>query len=306
MISAGGLRRLDPSWAGRPHEQSSKTAGPDADSIGMATSTLPETHGNRPAGGPSPAAPVVSIVIATYARLDRLKRCIEGVRAGVSLPHETIVVGGATDDGTAEWVTAQPDLRFIREPRREGATRAYNRGFRAAAGTYVMWLNDDSYPLPGAVEAAVRMIERPDLRDVGMVAFYHNLDREWNRLDTVEKEGVSYALYNVRGTPYANFGLLRRDLLERLDYLDERYYFCGWDPDLSLKIQRVAGLNVIGCREALVYHEELIDDRKADDLEHAVNVDNEKLFAKWRLPAKFSYPDPAPAYRDMIRARRLA
>jgi uridylate kinase len=26
-----------------------------------------------------------------------------------------------------------------------------------------MWLNDDSYPLPGAVEAAVRMIERPDL-----------------------------------------------------------------------------------------------------------------------------------------------
>jgi hypothetical protein len=39
-----------------------------------------------------------------------------------------------------------------------------------------------------------------------------------------------------------NFGLLRRALLERLGYLDERYYFCAWDPDLSLKVQREAGL----------------------------------------------------------------
>ena len=60
--------------------------------------------------------------------------------------------------------------------------------------------NDDSYPLPGAVEAAVRMIERPDMSDVGMVAFYHNFDRPRNRLDSVEHEGQIYSVYNVRGT----------------------------------------------------------------------------------------------------------
>ena len=249
--------------------------------------------------------PVVSIVIATYARLDRLKRCIAAVRGNVSLLHEVIVVGGGAGDGTEDWVEAQRDIRFVRETRREGACRAYNKGFRAAAGTYAMWLNDDAYPLRGSVEAAVRMIEHPDNADVGMVAFYHNFDRRRNRLDSFEHAGATYSIFNVRGTPYANFGLLRRDLLDRLDYLDERYYFCAWDPDLSLKVQRLAKLAVVGCRGALVYHEELIDDRKQEDLA-VMETDNAKLFAKWRLPEKSSYPDPAPAYQRAMQTRALA
>jgi GT2 family glycosyltransferase len=247
---------------------------------------------------------MVSIVIATYNRCSRLKRCIAGIRANVETPHEIIVVGAGAGDGTEEWVAAQPDIKFIREMKREGATKAYNKGFRAAIGKYVMWLNDDSYPLPGGVEAAVKMIERPDLNDVGMIAFYHNLGREWNRLDSVDHQGIIYSIYNVRGTPYANFGLLRRDLLERLGYLDERYYFCAWDPDLALKVHREAGLRVIGCRQALVYHEELIDERKAHDL-NVVQADNEKMFAKWNLPPKHSYSDPAPAYQKWCRQRQL-
>ncbi len=246
--------------------------------------------------------PTVSIVIATYARLDRLQRCIDNVRRNVCISHETIVVGGAADDGTAEWAAQQPDLVFIHETRREGATRAYNKGFRAATGTFVMWLNDDSYPLPGAVEAAVEMIEAATHGDIGMVAFYHNYARIWNRLHSVEHEGQTYSIYNVRGVPYANFGLLRRDLLERLGYLDDRYYFCAWDPDLSLKVQREAGLKVLGCPKALVYHEELLDDRKQQDLA-IVDRDNAALFAKWRLPARFSYPDPAPVYQQMVQER---
>jgi GT2 family glycosyltransferase len=112
-------------------------------------------------------------------------------------------------------------------------------------------------------------------------------------------------VYNVRGYPYANFGLLRRELLERLGYLDERYYFCGWDPDLSLKVQIDAGLKVIGCRRALIYHEELIDERKAEDLQRIVDADNARLFGKWNLPEKFRYPDPVPAYQSMLLCRAL-
>jgi len=247
----------------------------------------------------------VSIVIATCNRLERLKRCIAMVRRHVRISHEIIVVDGASEDGTAQWLADQPDLVVILEEKREGAVRAFNKGFRAARGEYVMWLNDDSYPLPGSVEAAVACLERPDLADVGIVAFYHNLDRQWNRLDSVEHDGVVYSVYNVRGVPYANFGLLRRELLEQIGYADERYYFCGWDPDLSLKVQREAGLKLVSCRQALIYHEELIDERKQADMA-VIEQDNAKLFAKWQLPEKFSYPDPGPAYRQMLRDRGLA
>lgn len=252
----------------------------------------------------NPSSPLVSIIVATYARCTRLQRCLNMTRQHVRLPHEIIVVGGGANDGTEEWLATQPDICFIRETRREGATRAYNKGFRAASGQYVMWLNDDSYPLPGAVEAAVDMIAAPVNADIGMVAFYHNEDRQWNQLDAVDHDGEAYHIYNVRGLPYANFGLLRRELLARLDYLDECYYFCAWDPDLALKVQREAGLKVVGCRRALIYHEELHDERKREDL-GIIDRDNALLFAKWNLPPKFGYPDPVPAYQALLRERNL-
>lgn len=251
-----------------------------------------------------PDTPIVSIIIATYNRLERLKRCIGALRFNVQISREIVVVGGAAPDGTTEWCRGQSDIRFIEETAREGATKAYNKGFRAATGRFAMWLNDDAVALPSSIEAAVRMIERPDLADVGMIAFYHNFNRTRNRLDTILHHGEEFSIYNVRGYPYANFGLLRRDLLERLGYLDERYYFSAWDPDLSLKVQLNAGLKVIGCREALIDHEELHDERKTDDLP-ALDRDNELLFAKWNLPARNSYPDPAPAYQQMIRERLI-
>jgi len=61
---------------------------------------------------------------------------------------------------------------------------------------------------------------------------------------------------------------------------------------------------VIGCRESLVYHEELIDERKSTDLRIA-QEDNTKLFAKWDLPERFSCADPAPEYQKILRERLL-
>lgn len=247
---------------------------------------------------------IVSIVIPTFNRLGRLKRCIGKIRGNVTLPVEIIVVDGGSTDGTRDWLARQTDLRAILEPRREGAVRAFNKGFKAATGHYVMWLNDDAYPLAGSVEAAVQMIERPDLTDLGMVAFYHQWHSERNVLDRVSFGGHDYELCHVRGYPYANFGLLRRDLLEKVGYADERFYFFGFDPDLSLKIQIEQDLRVLGCRHALIHHDECHDDRKLADLA-AGRSDNEKLFAKWDLPERGSYPDPRPDYLAMLVARGL-
>ena len=250
------------------------------------------------------AARIVSIVVPTFNRFERLKRCIDKISQNVRLPKKVIVVDGGSTDGTRDWLARRDDLRVILEQRREGAVRAFNKGFRAATGHYVMWLNDDAYPLPGSVEAAVAMIERPDLSDVGIIAFYHNWHSERNVLDRVRQNGATYELCHVRGYPYANFGLMQRSLMERIGYADERYYFFGFDPDLSLKVQLEEGLTVIGCRQALIRHEEHHDERKRDDLGIG-REDNAKLFAKWNLPDPGTYPDPAPAYRKMLVDRSL-
>lgn len=253
-------------------------------------------------------APIVSIVVPTFNRLSRLTRCMDKIRQNVTCPHEVIVVDGGSTDGARDYLqdlaAARENLRVILEPRREGAVKAFNKGFRAARGPYVTWLNDDAWPLPGSIEAALAVLERPDLGDVGMVALYHNWHGRRNVLDRVAHEGESYEIYNVRGYPYANFGLLRRELLEKIGFADERYYFFAFDPDLALKIQINEGLKVVGCRRALVYHEEHHDERKLADLDPGTE-DNARLFAKWDLPEKDSYPDPAPAYRRMLGERGL-
>jgi len=247
---------------------------------------------------------IVSIVIPTFNRFDRLRRCLDNIRQHVVHPHEIIVVDGGSTDGAREWLQQRAEVRVILEQRREGAVAAFNKGFRAATGHYVLWLNDDAYPLAGAVDAAVEMIERPDLLELGMVAFYHNWHNERNVLDRVEHDGETYELCHVRGYPYANFGLLRRSLLEKIGFADERFYYFGFDPDLSLKIQLQEGLKVLGCRRALIHHDEHHDARKLADLT-AGQEDNAKLFAKWNLPAAGAYPDPRPAYQELITALKL-
>ena len=113
---------------------------------------------------------IVSIVVPTYNRFDQLCGCINRIRQNVSHPYEIIIVDGGSTDDTRDWLAEQSDLHIILEPQREGAVKAFNKGFRAASGDYVMWLNDDAYPLSGSVEAAISMIEDTRCRDVGMVS----------------------------------------------------------------------------------------------------------------------------------------
>lgn len=247
----------------------------------------------------------VSIVIATFNRLSRIQRCIDRIRRGVHTRHEIVVVDGGSRDGSVEWLAGQPDVRLHVERERGGCCRAYNLGFRLACGTHVMWLNDDAWPRPGAVESALGVLERSDMCDVGLVAFYHNHTQPWNELHGVDVADGHYGVLHVRGLPYANFGLLRRSLLEQVGFLDGRYCFCGWDPDLSLKVQREANLKVLGAPGALLYHEELFDERKQHDAATLRQRDNDKLFQKWNLPPRGEFPDPRPAYQRLLRERGL-
>ena len=247
--------------------------------------------------------PLLSVVVPTCDRLPLLRRCLQACRGSLHPPPEIIVVDGCSRDGTAEYLAGLDWVRVIREQERGGATRAFNLGFRAARGRYLAWLNDDAYPLPGSLAAALDFIRRPENRKVGLVAMYHTLAVERNWADRVEHQGRVFGVFHVRGTLYANFGLGRRELFEELGYWDEGYYLWGGDPDFSLKVWE-RGLEVRGCRRALIVHEHLEDRRKRADLDQG-RRDNQRLFRKWRLPPKnLHYNDFDPRRPCTLRGRR--
>jgi len=231
----------------------------------------------------------LSIVLPTCNRAAMLEKTLASIEASVKCSHEIVVVDGASTDATGDVLDdamkklGKDRLRVIREPKREGFVRAANKGFRAARGRNMIWLNDDARPMPGALDLAIQELDDQPL-DVAFVALFHHWNSPKNVAYETEHRGEKYRLCHVRGTLYANFPMGRRETYERLGYFDERFYVCGADPDLSLKAW-YAGMSIIPAWNAIIDHDEIEDDRRAADAPRATE-DNRALFAKWDLPKK--------------------
>lgn len=109
---------------------------------------------------------LVSVVVPTFNRLRRLKQVIAALE-GQEYPLdqvEVIIVSDGSHDGTHEYLrSVQTPLRLTAiEQANQGPAAARNRGFRAAAGEHVLFIDDDVVPTPGLIREHMRLhAERP-------------------------------------------------------------------------------------------------------------------------------------------------
>jgi GT2 family glycosyltransferase len=104
---------------------------------------------------------VVSFVISTYNRRDVLLATLGRMqRCGLSRDaFEIFVVDNASPDGTTDAVASQfSEVRLLRLRENRGSC-AKNMAMAQAGGRYVVFLDDDSYPMPGSI---ARMIHHFD------------------------------------------------------------------------------------------------------------------------------------------------
>jgi len=103
----------------------------------------------------------VSFILLTHNRREPLLRTLAILRdqEPQEQSSEVIVVDNGSDDATAQAVgRAAPWATLIRREENAGAA-ARNDGITAARGRYLVFLDDDSWPLPGTVAAAVRYLD---------------------------------------------------------------------------------------------------------------------------------------------------
>jgi len=223
----------------------------------------------------------VDIVIVNWNSHAYLRACVAALdRSTIAEALHVVVVDNASTDGSIDGLTAtRVQLEVVRNQDNRGFAVACNQGAGRGSAPFVLFLNPDVSVRPDTIEQAVRFLAEPDNAKVGAVGvkltdedggvqrccaraptlatlILHTLflDRllpalapphflvEWDHGDT-------RAVDQVMGA----FLMIRRDVLDRVGGMDERFFLYYEDVDLCLAV-RNAGFGVVHFAGAQAVH----------------------------------------------------
>jgi glycosyltransferase involved in cell wall biosynthesis len=122
---------------------------------------------------------LVSVVIPTYNRADRLPETLASVFGQTYRDLEVVLVDDGSTDATATVVAqCDPRLRYTRQAN-AGVSAARNRGLREVRGEFVCFLDSDDLWEPWKVEAQLAVLNA--FPEVGMV---------WTDMSAIDDAGV--------------------------------------------------------------------------------------------------------------------
>ncbi len=236
--------------------------------------------------------PRVTVVTPSYNQAPFLEETIRSVLLQGYPNLEYIIMDGGSTDGSVELIQKYaPWLAYWVSAQDAGQADAINRGWEMATGDALTWLNSDDILLPGALETTVRTLyEAPDTELVYGNVYAVNTDSD--------------AIYLVRGAPFAPADILvrarnpipqpgflmKRNLLQRIGWLDPELHFCmdfDYWSRLALHDARAVHVN------SVLAHFRQHDLAKTTALYKTRIADRERVFEK-----VFSAPQLLPMYRQ--------
>ena len=210
-----------------------------------------------------------SIIIPVFNQLSFTRNCLEALNKHTPEElYEMVIVDNASSDGTAEYLSKfNRDIKLITNKENLGFAKACNQAVTAAAGKYLVFLNNDTVPQSGWLKELVNLAEsNPEIGIVGSKLLYPD--------GTVQHAGIEL----INGMPdhpfrYARSDhpevcqvkeldmvtgaclLIRKDLFEKCGLFDEAFLNGVEDIDLCLKVRRL-GYKVVYNPKSVLYHYE--------------------------------------------------
>lgn len=229
---------------------------------------------NSPALPPDPRPPTpppVAIIILTWNGLHYTQECLDSLRAlTTDVDYQMIVVDNGSTDGTREYLRSLDWVTLIENETNEGFTRGNNRGLRHVPPGYdVLLLNNDTRILQSNWLARMREAAHSDptygivgcrliMTDGRLVhaGTYMPTDTFWGwQIGSAEEDIGQYpGVREVEGVIGACV-YIRRDALETIGPLDERFFSYFEDTDYCLMAQK-AGYKIVCVGDVRVMHHE--------------------------------------------------
>ncbi|MDX1934090.1 MAG: glycosyltransferase family 2 protein [Capsulimonadales bacterium] len=233
----------------------------------------------------SPRTIDLSLVIVTYRAKDVVRDCLITLlrRGGLDgLTAEVLLIDNASGDGTVEMVQEEfPEVRLVANRNNVGFSGGNNQGIAAAHGGYILLLNPDTLVPPGSLKKCVDFLARQPSDVAAMSCRVQSVDGslQWTcsrRLITPWSEICRALLldrlfsrsrlfnpepdlgWDRRDTRAVEcllgaFMLIRREALQRIGGLDERFFLMYEDVDWC-KRARDAGYRLMFWPEAHITH----------------------------------------------------
>jgi len=210
----------------------------------------------------------VTTIILNWNGIADTLECVESVR-NLDYPDMRIVVvdNGSTDDSTTVLRNRYPSITLLESERNLGFTGGNNLGIAKALemGTDYVWLlNNDTVVEKDALKELVKGIS--ESTEIGLASpFIHFYDApgevqfrgsyiDWKRRRIVKLEnGGTIPQGRVSVSLWGTALLIRREVLERVGLLNEKYFAYHEDEDYSMRVAR-AGYRAVVVPEARVFH----------------------------------------------------
>jgi GT2 family glycosyltransferase len=170
------------------------------------------------------SSPIVSFILAAHNRREVVLRTLAQVKVcGLGRERfEIFLIDNASSDGTAEAVSAaHPDVHLIRQRDNRGPC-ARNAALPLAHGAFVVFLDDDSIPMPGSIERMIgHFAADPRLGAASFTVTLPDGSRECSAYPSV----------------FIGCGVgLRRTAIEQVGGLPEDFFMAAEEYDLSLRL----------------------------------------------------------------------
>ncbi|OGC14691.1 hypothetical protein A3J90_05200 [candidate division WOR-1 bacterium RIFOXYC2_FULL_37_10] len=198
----------------------------------------------------------LSIIIVNTNNKKILRECLASIFQNTHKPSlEVIVSDNGSKDGSQEMVkTSFPQIILIENGENLGFIKATNKGLKISTGRYVCLLNDDTITKDSAFDKMVEFMEKSQ-KKIGCCAptllnvdgtFQHQgglLQKKfWLSNEPVE---ISFAIGACL--------LLRREVMDKIGYLDEKLFFYNDDLDYCIRIKK-AGYKIYFVPSAKIMH----------------------------------------------------